>query len=266
MPTKTMAKTESELKLFSATTRTSELWKSISSAITTIVDEAHFEANPEGLQFRSMDPSHVALIDINCPAVAFEKYECSSPVKFGFRVNDFAKVIKRAGSNDSIELTVQDSMLTVKTKGSYSRNYKLKLIESRGGTSTPIPKLIFENKLVMAPATLDKILSDIEVVESKVTIETTQDKQAIFSTNSDLGEAKVTIDDKSGIDNLKEIIVTQPSRATFSTEIISKVVKAVGPSSQEIVTEYATSKPLKMTFVLPNAVKIEFFMAPRVQD
>ena len=55
MPTKTMAKTESELKLFSATTRTSELWKSISSAITTIVDEVHFEATPEGLQFRLLN-------------------------------------------------------------------------------------------------------------------------------------------------------------------------------------------------------------------
>lgn len=260
-----MAKTESELQ-FSATTRTSELWKSIASAITTIVDEAHFEAAAEGLQFRSMDPSHVALIDISCPAVAFEKYYCSSPVKFGFRVNDFARVIKRAGSNDSIELTVQDSMLNVKTMGGYSRNYKLKLIESSGGSSTPIPKLTFENKLVMAPDTLDKILSDIEVVESKVTIETTKDREAIFSTNSDLGEAKVTIDDKSGIDNLKEISVTQPSKATFSTEFISKVVKAVGPSSEEIITEYAANKPLKMTFVLPNAVRVEFFMAPRVAD
>ena len=262
-----MAKTESELKLFSATTRTAELWKSISSAITTIIDEAHFEATADGLQFRSMDPSHVALIDISCPALAFEKFECSSPTKFGFRVNDFAKIIKRASSNDSIEVTVQDSMLTVKTTGSYSRNYKLKLIESaNSGSSTPLPKLTFENKLVMAPATLDKILSDIEVIESKITIETTKDNQAIFSTNSDLGEAKVTIDDKSGIDNLKEISVTQPSKATFSTEFISRVVKAIGSSSQEIVTEYAANKPLKMTFVLPNAVKVEFFMAPRVSD
>ena len=261
-----MAKTETQLE-FSATTRTSDLWKSISSSIATIIDVAHFEATLEGLQFRSMDPSHVALIDISCPAVAFEKYQCSSPVKFGFKVNDFSKVIKRAGSNDSIQLTVQDSMLTVRTSGSYSRTYKLKLIESSSsGSSTPIPKLIFENKLVMAPGTLDKILSDIEVVESAVTIETTPDKQAIFSTRSDLGEAKVTIDDKSGVDNLKEISVSQPSKASFSTVFITKVVKAVGPSSEEIVVEYAANKPLKMTFALPNAVKVEFFMAPRAAD
>src|SRR5437867_12189596 len=101
-----MAEAKSELQ-FTALTRTAEMWKSVSSAIMTIVDEAHFEANKDGLQFRSMDPSHIALIDITCPAVAFEKYECPSPVRFGFRVDDFAKVIKRAGSNDSGELGIR---------------------------------------------------------------------------------------------------------------------------------------------------------------
>src|SRR2546425_10163440 len=116
-----MAEAKSELQ-FTAITRTAEIWKSLSSAIITIVDEAHFEANFEGLQFRSMDPSHIALIDVSCPAAAFEKYECPSSISFGFRVDDFAKVIKRADSNDSIELGLQDSMLNVKTAGKYARS------------------------------------------------------------------------------------------------------------------------------------------------
>lgn len=125
----TEAKSELE---FTAIT-TAELWKSVSSAIITIVDEVHFEAIGDGVQSRSMDPSHIALIDINCPAVAFEKYEYPSPVKFGFRVDDFAKVIKRAGTNDSVELGLEDSMLDIKTSGAYSRSYKLRLFENTSG-------------------------------------------------------------------------------------------------------------------------------------
>ena len=45
-----------------------------------------------------------------------------------------------------------------------------------------------------------------------------------------------------------------------------RVVKVFGLSSEEIVAEHVANKPLKMTFALPNAVKVEFFMAPRVQD
>jgi proliferating cell nuclear antigen len=260
-----MAEAKSELQ-FTALSRTADLWKSISSAIMTIVDEAHFEANAEGIQFRSMDPSHVALVDITCPAVAFEKYDCPSLVKFGFRVDDFAKVTKRADSGDTVELSVADSMLNVRTSGKYNRSYKLKLIESSGGSQTPVPKLEFDNKLVMTPSILDKILSDIEVLNSKITIETTADRTVIFSTSSEMGEGKVTIDDGSGIENLSELSVGTPAKATFSTEIMAKIVKAVGTSSQSVTAEYSSNKPLRLTFTLSNSVKIEFFMAPRVEN
>lgn len=260
-----MAEAKSELQ-FTAITRTAEIWKSISSAIMTVVDEAHFEANPEGLQFRSMDPSHIALIDISCPAAAFEKYECPSSIKFGFRVDDFAKVIKRAGSNDSVELGLQNSMLNIKTSGGYTRNYNLRLIESASGSATPLPKLEFDSKLVMVPSILDRILSDIEVVSDKITIETAEGKQVICSTRGDSGEAIVTLDDKSGVENLSEISITKPSKATYSSEFMSKMVKAVGASSEKVTAEFTSKMPLKLTFALPNAVKIEFFMAPRVED
>lgn len=260
-----MAKEEVQLQ-FSAATRTAEPWKSISSAIMTIVDEAHFEANSEGLQFRSMDPSHIALIDISCPAVAFERYECPSSVKFGFRVDEFAKVIKRAGSNDSVELGLQDSMLNIKTSGGYTRNYKLRLIESSSGSATPLPKLQFDSKLVMVPSILDRILSDIEVVADKITIETTESKQVICSTRGDSGEATVTLDDKSGVENLNEISITKPSKATYSSEFMLRMVKAIGTSSEKVTAEFTSKMPLKLTFTLPNAVKIEFYMAPRVED
>jgi proliferating cell nuclear antigen len=213
-----------------------------------------------------MDPSHIALIDVSCPASAFEKYECPSPIRFGFRVDDFAKVIKRADSNDSIELGLQDSMLNVKTAGKYARSYKLRLIESAAGASTPLPKLTFDSKLVMSPSILDKILSDIEVVSDKITIETTDNRQVICTTKGDSGEATITLDDMNGIENLHEISINKPSKATYSSEIMSKIVKAVGVSSEKVTGEFTSKMPLKLTFALRNTVKIEFYLAPRVED
>ena len=57
---------------FSAKTSTSNEWKAVISAITTLVEEATFEATVEGISFRGMDPSHVALIDISWPNSGFE--------------------------------------------------------------------------------------------------------------------------------------------------------------------------------------------------
>jgi proliferating cell nuclear antigen len=46
-----------------------------------IIDEPLFDADLEGISFRCLHPSHTALIDINCPSSAFEKYHCDSTIK-----------------------------------------------------------------------------------------------------------------------------------------------------------------------------------------
>jgi len=57
---------------FSAKTTGSDEWKAVISAVSTLVEEATFEATIEEISFRGMDPSHVALIDISWPNSAFE--------------------------------------------------------------------------------------------------------------------------------------------------------------------------------------------------
>ena len=48
-----MSESVIELK-FTSVSKSPEMWKSVSSAIMTIVDEAYFEAGPAGLTFRSI--------------------------------------------------------------------------------------------------------------------------------------------------------------------------------------------------------------------
>ena len=102
----------------------------MTSAISTLVDEATFEATTEGLSFRGMDPSHVALIDISWPNSAFDAYESDSALKFGVRIDEFSKLIKRADKKDLVEISIgDDSMLHVRISNGYVRGYKMRLIE-----------------------------------------------------------------------------------------------------------------------------------------
>ena len=273
------SKSISELHFFTIT-KTSEIWKSISSAIMTIIDEALFDAGPQGITFRSMDPSHIALIDINWPSSGFEKYHCDSTIKFGVRIDEFAKIIKRANANDSIEIGVvlENSSLNIKTQsdGGYLRNYKMRLIESTGNTS-PLPQMTFDSKIVIGIATLDKILSDVGAISEKITIDSssgsdisTNKKTVIFSGDNDRGEARVTIDandDKSKVEFLEEITVKETSKSTYNIDFISKIIRAIGHQSSDLVTiEYSSNKPLRLEFLLSGIVKLQFYLAPRVQD
>ena len=46
----------------------------------------------------------------------------------------------------------------------------MRLIESTGNRS-PLPQMIFDSKIVIGIATLDKILSDVGAISEKITID-----------------------------------------------------------------------------------------------
>lgn len=245
-----------------AKTKGPDEWKAITSAISTLVEEATFEATSESISFRGMDPSHVALIDILWPNSTFERFECDSAIKFGVRVDEFSKLIGRAEKNDSVELNItEENMLVVKISNGYKKQYKMRLIESTAG-STPLPKISFNTKIAMSIAALDKILSDIRVVSDYISIESTTDK-AVFIGRGDAGEAVITLE--SGSEGLEELNVKDESKATYSLEYLSSIVKAIKSNVGGVVCEYSTKMPLRLEFKVSNVGRIHFFLAPRVE-
>jgi proliferating cell nuclear antigen len=249
--------------MFIAKTKSPEEWKIINSAISTLVDEATFEATSEGISFRGMDPSHVALIDIFWPNTAFDSYECDTELKFGVRISEFSKLIKRTDKKDELEVSISDQdVLRIKTSGSYKREYKMRLIESSSG-STPLPKLSFNSKLVLSLPSFDKILSDIEVVSEYVEIESHPEKIE-FVGKSDTGEAVVIMEQNS--EGLEEIDVKEESKATYSLDYLLKIVKSVSSVGLAAAIEYSTKMPIRLEFRIANIGRIHFYLAPRVQD
>lgn len=263
-----MSESVTELQ-FTAVSKSPEMWKSVSSAIMTIVDEAYFEAGPTGLTFRSMDPSHVALVDLIWPNSAFEKYECPSTIKFGLKMSDFAKIIKRSNSNDSIEIGIKDNSLNIKTTGGYTRNYKMNLIQSADTNASPLPKLSFDSKIVIGTSALDKVLNDIHVISDNIGIETIAEKATVtFSGNNDTSTAIVTIEEEEKNNNenlLQEVEIKENSISSYNMEFISKMVGALScASSDTIILEYSSKKPLRLEFTAFDALKVQFFLAPRI--
>ena len=247
--------------VFSAKTSGSDDLKAIISAISTLVEEATFVANAEGITFRGMDPSHVALIDISWPNSAFEKYECDNDIKFGVRVDEFSKLIKRAEKQDSIEIGISEDNMLLVTIGK-NKKYKMRLIES-SASDTPLPKIPYDAKIGLTSSAFDKILGDVQVVSDYLTINATTSK-AEFSGKGDSGE--VLIDLEKGMEQLTDISVKQESTGTYSLEYLNPVVKAVGTTAGSVTCEYSSAKPLRIEFKVANIGRIHFYLAPRVES
>jgi len=249
--------------VFVAKTKSPDEWKAVTSAISTLVDEATFEATAQGISFRGMDPSHVALIDINWPNSSFDLFECDTTVKFGVRVDEFSRLIKRADKKDAVEITIgEDSMLHIKINNNYRKEYKMRLIES-SPSSTPLPKLNFNCKIVLTAVAFDKILSDVQVISEYILIESKQ-QQVKFSGRGDAGEADIILD--SGSEGLEEVAIQQECKATYSLDYLSKITKAVIVAGGSVAAEYSAKMPLRLEFRVANVGRIHFYLAPRVQD
>ena len=246
---------------FSAKTNTSDEWKAVISSITTLVEEATFEATVEGITFRGMDPSHVALIDISWPNSAFEKYNCDSDIKFGVRVDEFSKVIKRAEKNESIEISISDDNMLQILIGK-NKKWSMRLIEG-SASDTPLPKISYDSKIGLSSSTFDKILGDIDVVSDYLSIKTATNN-AEFSGKGDSGEAVINFE--KGMQGLEEITVNQECTGTYSLEYLNPIVKAMGSTSDSIICEFSSGKPLRIEFKVSNIGRIHFYLAPRVES
>lgn len=247
--------------VFSAKTNGSDDLKAIISAISTLVEEATFVASAEGITFKGMDPSHVALIDISWPNSAFEKFECDSDIKFGVRIDEFSKLIKRAEKKDSIEISISDDNQLLVIIGK-NKKYKIRLIES-SATDTPLPKIPYDAKIELSSKVFDKILGDVQVVSDYLTINTTEEK-AEFSGKGDSGEVVIVLEKDTG--DIRNLTVKTQSVGTYSLEYLTPIVNAVGTKADSITCEYSSAKPLRIEFKVANIGRIHFYLAPRVES
>jgi len=250
--------------LFFAKTASSQEWKAVSSAIKTLVEEATFDATSEKLTFRAMDPSHVALVDLEWPNSAFSKYECDKPFKFSLRVEDLVKLIGRSDAKDSVEMSsTADDIIAVKFLNGYKREFEIHLIESTGG-SAPLPKLDFSTTVTLTKTMFDKLLSDISVVSDQVTIQASKEKLT-FSGKSDIGRASIELQ-KNDADVL-ELKTEGEDKATYSIDYLTNIIRAAGSATDTVDCSFSSKKPILLQFKLNDqGARIHFFLAPRVSD
>jgi len=250
---------------FVAKTKTSNEWKLVTTAIQTLVEEATFDVTPEGINFRAMDPSHIALLDITWPSTSFEKYSSDEKFQFSVRTEDFVKLIRRANANDSIEIAKSDeNTLIVKIQNGYSKEYKLHLVES-SISSTPIPNLSLNSKINIKESAFENVLSDVSIIADHITIKSNSTTVEFYG-KSDRGTASAKLEKNN--DEITELEVKEESESTYSIEYMTNIVKAAGTRAESILMEYSSKMPIKFEIKLGDSEdgKLIFYLAPRIED
>ena len=240
-----------------------KLLRDMATAISILVDEATFKINPEGMNLRAMDPSRVAMVDFEWPKTIFEEYTCIEPTKMCINISELLKLLKRAGKNEPLELSLDEKTgrLQVRITGKYTRNFTMPTLEA-AEEEVPTPKLTFN---VRAKATTDGLrqaIEDAQLVSDHVRIEAEIEK-LVFNATGDLMGA--TIELKKGSDTLLDLEVKEPSKATFSLSYLSEIIKAASATSDIATLEFSTDMPIKLDFQQATEGKLTFYLAPRIE-
>ena len=79
-------------------------FRDLLKAANAVVEEAEFVLDPEGIKLRSMDPSHISMIDLYIPHEFFDRYEVYEERRVCFNIKDVVKLVygnKRGKLKDS---------------------------------------------------------------------------------------------------------------------------------------------------------------------
>ncbi|HET7148406.1 MAG TPA: hypothetical protein VFI73_07900 [Candidatus Nitrosopolaris sp.] len=256
-----------ELIRFLTIAKSSEIWRAVSSAIMTVTNEAQFEVTPNGVEFRSKDQAHEAFIDIFIPSVVFQQFHCPFVLKFGIRINEFSKIIKRINGNFPVEVCLQDRLLVVTTISSFFCCYKSNLLESRPSVYA-LKEISFDTKLVIGTQTLAAILEDVGIFSEMLTLKTIRRPEiaTTFSGVSDNGAtATVTVSRNNVIADIHHhSSIVENSEGTYPIRIISDLLASIGAVSDLVELEYSSGSTLRLKFLLLESVTVQLYLAAQV--
>lgn len=229
-------------------------------AIAALIDEAEFIVNEKGLTLKATDPSQIAMVDFELPKDAFKEFDVANELKLGVDMEYFRQIISRAKPDDALvlELSSEQSALSIKFKGKSQRSFSMPLIDVSKG-QIPNPKIDFEAELTVKAGLLQDALKDAEILSSHIILGVTSEYFYV-SANSSKGTFRNETSKKE--DTIKKFDVKKECRAMFPLDYLKNMLKA--PSGEdEITLHLKTDAPLKMDFTNERA-RVTYYLAPRI--
>lgn len=250
--------------MFKARMADARNWKNLITAIATLVDEATFNLNEEGIRLRAMDPSHVAMVDFEWPKTVFEEYVCDEPTKLCVNVAEMLKLLRRTGGDESIELVLESGSpkLLMVLRSKYTRTFGMSTLEP-STEEVPTPKISFNVSARLTASLLRNALEDAAAVSDHIIFDASSDKLTMRAAG-DVGNVVVEVE--KGTEELLSLETKENSKSTFSLNYLSEMVRAASSLSDVVSLEFSTDMPVRLNFEMPSKGTLQYYLAPRIES
>ncbi|MBC8495460.1 proliferating cell nuclear antigen (pcna) [archaeon] len=229
------------------------------SIISDLVTEATFKITPDGIELVAMDPANVAMVIFKLLSSTFVEYDVKEEVLLSINMNDFKQVLRRAKSNDTVTLQIEDNKFKITFKSSATRTFFLPMIDVEE-KQQKIPDLNFKATITTNSSILNEAIEDADIISESVTF-TVENKELVISAAGDLSKANINIK----ADNDTKIVADEKVKSKFSIEYLKKMNQG-SKINDHVIIQVGNDYPLKLEYKVLNKVQLAFILAPRVDN
>lgn len=237
----------------------SDVLKEVVDVISTLVDEAKFNAGKESLVVKAVDPAHVAMVDLTLAREAFESYKADD-VELGLDMDKMKEVLKlsRAGEVLALSQDEEKNRLVVHV-GNITR--RMSLVDTAGMSDPKVPNLNLPAKIRVRTEELRQGIRASESVSDHIALIATPDGFEILS-EGDTDSVNL----KLPKDMLDELVCKEKARSLFPLDYFANMIKAI--STAPTVTMYmGNDYPVKLEFDIAGGKgQVKYLLAPRIES
>lgn len=246
--------------MFKATTSNVPLLVYGFGSISELIDEAVIKLTKKGIRLVATDRAMVAAVDFELAKDFFDSYELDEEKDIALNIVDLTSIIKRSKKTNTITLELADSRLNVIIRNGASRKFSLPLLEI---TQEEVPNLEqleeqFKVKVELKNDVLKEFLKDAKLISDAVVFEV-KDKKFKMLAAGDVSQTETEL--SSGDEGLIELEGVE-AKAKYPLDYLTKIIKAAG-AAESIRLYFATEFPMKISFNVGSAAKLDFVVAPR---
>lgn len=237
--------------------------KEIADLLNTVVTEAKFKVDDNGISVIAVDPAHVAMISISVPKDVFSEFQTEGEEEISMDIERLKSVIRLASSSDIVSLAKDKGKLKFEINNIVK---SISLLDNSTVTTPRIPQINAEFYVVLGKTELERGLKAAEDVSDSIRFTLSgEDFRARSMSDSEESEMVLTKD------MIKEIKCQNTIKSSYPLEYLLKLVKSLA-STEDLKLSFKDDYPLTIEFnfgqskTVPNAIKGSFLLAPRMEQ
>lgn len=229
------------------------------SIISDLVTEASFKITSDAMELIAMDPANVAMVIFKLLSSSFVEYDVKENTLLSINMNDFKQVLRRAKTNDTVTLEIEENKFKITFKSNVTRTFYLPIIEVEE-KEQKVPDLKFKATITTNSSVINEAIEDADIISESVTF-MVQNNELVVSASGDLSKANINIQS----DNETKIVSDEKVKSKFSIEYLKKMIQG-SKLSDKVTLQLSEDYPMKLEYKVLNKVQLAFILAPRVDN